>query len=370
MKSSSGVGGESSPVFAASLLPQLRARAVVCPAEARGCTCRCQRGAGPGARGCTHGSPLCSASLTSPRCISISSGCTGIAARINFHIEYLGIQPMYILYKYFHLVAAERPFWDEGHSSSLTLRAPSPLDGLRFCGNSWLWVIPTAHCRFHEVLLALAVACGHREAFTVPEGWLCGRCHLPQTLPVPWSNPVDAVPAEQGCCPTWAMGQTAGKTLNPAPLPARNGKILWNEENVSVRTGLVATLRPLEKWAGFLLAQRGPAGSGAAPAGQHQTCSICTARAPSPRTRAREGLQHQQPVLGVHKPCPDGALSHWPQGEEQKTPNFTRQKRPLTPEPTQQLHSNNHWDLLVTVSLYTIKQPQHWERYWEKKRRV
>lgn len=78
---------------------------------------------------------------------------------------------MCILYKYFHLVGAEQSFRDEGHrSSSLTLRAPSPLDRLRFCGNSRLWVIPTAHCRFHEVLLALAVACGHREVSRCPKG--------------------------------------------------------------------------------------------------------------------------------------------------------------------------------------------------------
>lgn len=102
------------------------------------------------------------------RCISISSYCTGIAARINFNIEYLVTQHMYILYKYFHLVGAEHCLskWETQKLLNIWLTASHLALWFTkfpqsFCEDFWLCIIHIVHCFLHKVVLDLPVICGH-----------------------------------------------------------------------------------------------------------------------------------------------------------------------------------------------------------------
>lgn len=371
MKRKNGEGGKK-PHFRREPSPPVKARAAAAPGRGRG-QGPVAEGSGPAGRSFTHGRSSCRAPSHPPRRISISSSCTGIAARINFHIEYLGIQPMYILYKYFHLGGTEQAFWNKGHrSSSLTPWAPSALDRQRFCGNSRLCVVPSAHCPLHEAFPALAVACGHPGVSRCPKGGLEGATSR-TALSVPWFSPVGAAPAE----PTQRTehlghGKAAGKGLNPATLPASHHChrfVGWGE--CQGQSGVCGHADEASAGASGApaarLAPRARLGTGPVPAGQPRGQRLHTPRARSPRTLAR-GAGTPKQRCACTEPCPDRALSLWPQGEEQKAPNFTRQNGPLTPEPTLQLHSNNHWDLPVTVSLYTIKQLQPWEKMlWKQK---
>lgn len=275
-----------------------------CLSRLEGCGFPGPADADPGVRGepaplpeASPTAPLC-APLPShlPRCISISSSCTGITARINFHIEYLGIQPMYILYKYFHLGGAQQAFPNKGHrSSSLTLRAPSPLDGQRFCGNSWLCVIPTAH------FLPWQWAVGTERGHGAQKGGFVEGATSRRALSVPWSSPVDAAPAE----PTQHMEHLShGK--NSRKMSERSTHCQpWLSGFCGIREMSGAEQGLFGEASGVpaaRLAQRGPG------PGRSRSCCAAPTAAPahsqSSEPTATEGLQHQKPALCVHKALP------------------------------------------------------------------
>lgn len=210
------------------------------------------------------------------------------------------------------------------------------MDQQRFCGNSRLCVTPTAHCLSMKSFSPWQwpVAPG---GVTVPERVALGK------VPPP-AGPLSALLQPCGCCPCRAEPREKQQhKLNPARAASQE----WHEfvefgqcQGQNRGCGDTEAFGAARGAPAARLAPRGPGG---------ELLLLCSTKPAAsalpelePAGTGPGGAERQKPGLCLHKALPRPALSHWPQGEEQKTPNFTRQKGPLTPKPTQQLHSNNH----------------------------
>lgn len=130
-----------------------------------------------------------------------------------------------------------------------------------------------------------------------------------RALSVPWSNPVDAAPAQ----PTQrtehlGRGKNSRKKSEPSTHcqhECYNFVELGKCQGQNRDCGDTEAFGKASGAPAAHLAQRGP-GSGAepVPAVQHELQHLHTPRARSPRTLARQGLEHQKTVLCVHKPLP------------------------------------------------------------------